>query len=154
MITTLSKQGGRRYPQIGSTSTGSVLWLASVGEVDAIIAPDVVAEITSGVRSKRSNLIVRLSDLRDVERQSTADFIKSRLKLDSSDRPDDVELVVPVSKKQKKFIVKQGDLDELNFREGEAKAKSDAEEKRRQAEMLMYDDFIIAAFIASEYFDD
>lgn len=37
MITTLSKQGGRRYPQMGSTGQPWAGWLPSVGETTPVV---------------------------------------------------------------------------------------------------------------------
>lgn len=141
MISTISKQGGRRYPQMGSTAGIFAGRLLSVGETEASI-PVTQTSVISGVRKK----VIRLSDMANmVDRQSTADYIKDRLKLAKAAVSDDVDLKV----KPRKFKVKKGDEHERNLLEQEKsaiQARADAEQKAK----IIRNNSIIAIILASE----
>lgn len=100
---------------------------------------DAVLTQISGVRGKKHRVIINLSEVSEASRQSTADFIKSRLVLKKA--PDDVELVVKP----------KGDT---NVRKRKKTSTKPDEERQKaeilMAEMLENEDFIIAAIIASE----
>jgi len=99
----------------------------------------------SGV--KRRKVTVNLSDLKVLDRESTADFIKSRLNLKKSE-PDDVDLKVV---KPRKYRVKKGDEHAEHIRQQEEalKAASVAHEER-QKEITMKNNAIIIMLLAGD----
>lgn len=101
---------------------------------------------------KRSNVTVRLAEVLD--RKSTADFIKERLKLNGPpQQTDDVEL--KVAKPELKLRVRKGDEHARNIREQEKiarQARADAEraDAERKEKVRIRNNAIIAIILASE----